>query len=149
MKRWGRLSKRENRGCPSGSERRPCCCGAAGVPAGAVAVPNHVDTVGRVDRVAGAAQRLVALDDPICRRKHVRCVAQQVVVDDMVVYGRANLASTDAPDKIPGDSWQQHLEAYRVGDYDAALAAGRLTIDAVRLATAGRRPAGSEEQRFV
>ena len=102
-----------------------------------------------VDRVAGAAQRLVALDDPICRRKHVTCVAQQVAVDDMVVYGRANLASTDAPAKIPDDSWQQHLEAYRVGDYDAALAAGRLTIDAVRLATAGRQPAGSEEQRFV
>ncbi|MBH39621.1 MAG: hypothetical protein CL790_00135 [Chloroflexi bacterium] len=102
-----------------------------------------------VDRIAGVAQRLVALDDPICRRKHVACVAQQVTVDDMVVYGRANLASTDAPAKIPDDSWQQHLEAYRVGDYDAALAAGRLTIDAVRLATAGRRPAGSEEQRFV
>ena len=102
-----------------------------------------------VDRVAVAAQRLVALNDPICRRKHVACVAQQVAVDDMVVYGRAHLAGADAPAKIPDESWHQHLQAYRVGDYDAALAAGQVTIENIRLATAGRRTAGSEDQRLI
>ena len=94
--------------------------------------------------MAAAARRLVALDDPVERRKHRQCVAQQVAMDDIVVYGRAYLASADAPGKTPDASWDEHLEAYRLGDYDRALEAGSKSIEAARQATAGRRPAGRE-----
>ena len=102
-----------------------------------------------IDRVAAAARRLVALDDPIERRKHRQCVAQQVAMDDMVVYGRAYLASADAPGKTPDASWDEHLEAFRLGDYDRALQAGSKSIEAARQATAGRRPAGFDGERIV
>ena len=102
-----------------------------------------------VDRIAEVACRLVTMDDPVARRKHLQCVAQQVAVDDIVVYGRAKLASADAPAKAPDESWLQHLQAYRAGNYDDALTAGRATIDAVRLATAGRRTAGRDDNERV
>ena len=102
-----------------------------------------------IDRLTAVARRLVALDDPVERRKHRQCVAQQVAVDDMIVYARANLASADSPGKTPDGSWDEHLEAYRLGDYDRALEAGRKSIESARLATAGRRPAGREDERIV
>ena len=102
-----------------------------------------------IDRISDAARRLVALHDPVERRKHRQCVAQQVTMDDMVVFGRAYLASADAPGKTPNPAWLEHQEAYRVGDYDRALAAGSKAIQAARQATAGRRPAGSEGERLV
>ena len=77
-----------------------------------------------IDRISDAARRLVALDDPVERRKHRQCVAQQVTMDDIVVFGRAYLASADAPGKTPNSAWLEHEEAYRVGDYDRALSAG-------------------------
>ena len=102
-----------------------------------------------IDRVAAAARRLAALEDPLERRKHIRCVAQQVAVDDLVVYARANLASAHSPNKTPDDSWDEHLAAYLLGDYDRALEAGSKSIEAARLTTAGRRPAGREDERIV
>ena len=102
-----------------------------------------------IDRITDAARRLVALDDPVERRKHRQCVAQQVTLDDMVVYWRAYLASADSPGKTPDESWNEHLEAFRVGDYDRALQAGGKSIEAARRATAGRRPAGREGERYV
>ena len=102
-----------------------------------------------IDRVATAARRLVALDDPVERRKHRQCVAQQVTLDDMVVYWRAYLASADSPGKTPDEFWNEHLEAFRLGDYDRALQAGSKSIEAARRATAGRRPAGFEGERIV
>ena len=89
------------------------------------------------------------MDDPVERRKHRQCVAQQVTLDDMVVYWRAYLASADSPGKTPDESWNEHLEAFRVGDYDRALQAGGKSIEAARQATAGRRPAGREGERYV
>ncbi|MDE2869139.1 MAG: creatininase family protein [Chloroflexota bacterium] len=102
-----------------------------------------------IDRIADAARRLVALDDQVERRKHRQCVAQQVAMDDMVVFGRAYLASADSPGKTPNPAWLEHQEAYRVGDYDRALAAGSKAIEATRQATAGRRPAGFDGERIV
>ena len=59
------------------------------------------------------------------------------------------LASADSPGKTPDEFWNEHLEAFRVGDYDRALQAGGKSIEAARRATAGRRPAGREGERYV
>lgn len=67
----------------------------------------------------------------------------------MVVYGRANLASDVAPPKTPSAKWSVHLEAFRTGDYEAAIEAGTAVIDEVRRSTAGTRPAGSEDERVL
>ncbi len=100
-------------------------------------------------RLADAARRLTALDDPIARRKHRQCAAQQVALDELVAHGRAALADADAPAKVANADWEDHLEAFRQGDYDRALRAGRAAVDAARLATAGRLPAGRDTTRIV
>jgi creatinine amidohydrolase len=102
-----------------------------------------------VTRLVEVARRLVTMDDPILQRRHRQCVAQQVALDDMVVYGRANLASDVAPPKEPSAKWSVHLEAFRTGDYEAAIEAGTAVIDEVRRNTAGTRPAGSEDERVL
>lgn len=101
-----------------------------------------------VTRLVAVALRLVALRDPVARRQHRACVAQQVALDDIVVYGRAYLAQQDQVAKDP-PGWAEHLEAFRTGDYAAALRSGATVIENARLATAGRRPAGSSGPRVV
>ncbi|MBM4436275.1 MAG: creatininase family protein [Actinobacteria bacterium] len=102
-----------------------------------------------VGRLAEIAQRLVATTDPVAKRHHRQCVAQQVAVEDMVVYGRAHLSREDAPLKVPTPEWIAHLEAYRTGDYLSAIKAGAEVIEWCRQHTAGRRPAGTEYERIV
>jgi len=102
-----------------------------------------------VERLAEVARRLVATADPVARRQHRQCVAQQVAVDDMVVYSRASLARAHSVDKFPTHAWVTHYEAYRLGDYAAALQAGTEVIEWARQRTAGKRPAGTEYERIA
>ena len=84
-------------------------------------------------RMADLATRLVTLStgDPIARSRHRECLTQQVELDGMIVYARAHMPGDDRPHKDPV-GWSDHLEAYRLGDYEAAFAAGGAVITRIR-----------------
>ena len=108
---------------------------------------EYVDLL--VERLAEVARRLTGNTDQVQARKHRHCVAQQVAVDDMVVYSRAHLARAHSVDKYPAPAWLAHMTGYRTGDYDAALKAGAEIIEWARERTEGKRPAGTEYERIV
>lgn len=86
-----------------------------------------------VDRMAKLAARLVAVssEDPVAKGRHRECLAQQVELDGMIAYARANMPEKKQPGKEP-EGWSEHLEAFRCGDYQKAHAAGAAVIARVR-----------------
>ena len=90
-------------------------------------------TVMLVDRIATLAARLVKVgnQDPVARSRHRECLAQQVELDEMIAFARARLPAADQPSKEP-QGWSEHLEAFRLGDYETAYATGTAVIAKVR-----------------
>ena len=90
-------------------------------------------TVMLVDRIATLAARLVKVgnQDPVARSRHRECLAQQVELDEMIAFARARLPAADQPSKEP-HGWSEHLEAFRLGDYETAYATGTAVIAKVR-----------------
>ena len=86
-----------------------------------------------INRMADLATRLVGLSrgDSIARTRHRACLAQQVELDGMIAYARAHMPPDDRPSKDP-DGWSDHLEAFRLGDYETAYAAGAAVVARVR-----------------
>lgn len=86
-----------------------------------------------IERLAALASRLLVLSsaDPVARRRHRECLAQQVELDEMIAYARAHLAAEDQPEKTP-EGWSEHLEAFRCGDYEKAYDSGAAVIARVR-----------------
>ena len=86
-----------------------------------------------VDRIATLAARLVKVgnQDPVARSRHRECLAQQVELDEMIAFARARLPAADQPRKEP-HGWSEHLEAFRLGDYETAYATGTAVIAKVR-----------------
>ena len=49
----------------------------------------------------------------------------------MIAFARARLPAADQPSKEP-HGWAEHLEAFRLGDYETAYATGTAVIAKVR-----------------